>query len=124
MKHTKSMKIVTNLNIEQQELYLFAFGGNGDLQAEKRYTEIEKNLRRKIKKDVFNVNKSVDLWYTLVNYCNKLYIDWYGYEFTVADRYAAAAYGAAEWYADETHCNLDFILKLMISREQGVRHNG
>lgn len=123
MKHTKSMKIKTELTIEQRDLYLFAFGGNGDLQAEKMYTAIEKNLRRKLEKGTFKVYKSVVAWYPLVDYCNKLYIKWYGYGYTVADRYAAA-YGAAEWYADEAHIHTNLVLDVMQTKEKEMQHNG
>lgn len=85
MKHTKNM--IYKPTAESEELYIFA------VNESKLYPQIqaiEKSLIRKISKGIYETEKAVDAFYYAMNTASDLYKKYFGYAFTVTERYTAA----------------------------------
>lgn len=85
MKKTSSM--IYKPTAESEELYIFA---NNESAVYNQIGTIEKNLLKKIEKGVFEVEKAADAFYYAMNTASALYKKYYGYAFTVTERYTAA----------------------------------
>ena len=95
MKHTKNM--IYRPTTESEELYIFA---NNDSRVYRQIEEIEKSLMKKINKGIFEVEKAVDAFYYAMNTASDLYKKYYGYGFTVTERFTAATEMAKDFAYD------------------------
>ena len=86
MKRTKSM--VYNPTTESRELFLYATN-DGNLYRYMTTPTIE-NLKKKLKKGVYDVEKAIDAYYHIATEASKRYNKDFGYSFSVADRFTAA----------------------------------
>jgi hypothetical protein len=85
MKHTKSM--IYQPTAESEELYIFA---NNEIKLYPQIEAIENNLRKKINKGIYETEKAVDAFYYAMTAASDLYKKYFGYAFTVTERYTAA----------------------------------
>ena len=85
MKHTKSM--VINPTVESHELLLFTTNESSLYPSIKSYI---KNLANKYQKNIYSSDKAIDGFYTIATNASELYNRYYGYKFTVTERYNAA----------------------------------
>lgn len=102
MTRTKSM--IYKPTQEATELYLFATN-DGDLYRQSITPAIE-NLKRKVAKGIYDQNKSIDLFYHIATAASNKYQKYYGYSFSVGDRWTAAV-DMAEHYKEEIFYNED-----------------
>ena len=86
MKHTKSM--IYSPSIEADELKLYA-DNNGALYRNMITPTID-NLKRKIKRGIFDAAKAVDAFYYVTTEAARRYFTEFGGRFTVSDRWTAA----------------------------------
>ena len=85
MKRTKSMIY----NQTQESIELTHFAAN----TESIYPQIcatVRNLAKKFAKGVYDAEKAIDAFYYVACAASDLYKKWYGYGFSVADRFSAA----------------------------------
>ena len=85
MKRTKSMIY----NQTQESIELTHFAAN----TQSIYPQIQntvRNLAKKFDKGVYDAEKAVDAFYYIACAASDLYKKWYGYGFSVADRFSAA----------------------------------
>lgn len=85
MKRTKSMIY----NQTQESIELTHFAAN----TESIYPQIcatVRNLAKKFAKGVYDAEKAVDAFYYIACAASDLYKKWFGYGFSVADRFSAA----------------------------------
>ena len=85
MKRTKSMIY----NQTQESIELTHFAAN----TQSIYPQIcatVRNLAKKFTKGVYDAEKAVDAFYYIACAASDLYKKWYGYGFSVADRFSAA----------------------------------
>ena len=101
MKRTKSMTYKETT--ESRELLLFATN-DGDLYRQ-MITPIIDNLRKKAKKGIYDADKAVDAWYSVATAASKKYDKYYGYSFTVQERFTVAV-DMEERYKEEVYYNL------------------
>ena len=95
MKKTKSM--IYRPSEESRELALYA-ENTGELY--RRYiAPVIQCLHKKYIKGVFDIEKSIPLWYNIATEASKMYNREFGYSFSVTDRYTAAC-DLAEGYLD------------------------
>ena len=113
MKRTKSMILKTDFTIDDREIALYA-ANNGRRELQNQYNSICDNLAKKLKKGVFDVNKSIDLWYCLTNNAARFYNVDFGYMAPVSVRFAAAEILAIEWAADKTPFDFKEILQVLV----------
>ena len=85
MKRTKSM--VYRETEESRELFLYATN-TGEIYPQT--CNIIRNLAKKYAKGVYNADKAIDAFYPLATLASNIYLKWYGYSFTVQDRFTAA----------------------------------
>lgn len=85
MKRTKSM--IYNKTQESTELFYFTTN-TSDLYPQIQYTV--RNLAKKFAKGVYDAEKAVDAFYYIACAASDLYKKWFGYGFSVADRFSAA----------------------------------
>ena len=86
MKHTKNM--IYQETPASEELFVFAIN-DGQTYFQSILPAIE-NLKKKVKKSVYNSEKAVDLWYYVANFAGERYRKEYGGTFTVQQRYTVA----------------------------------
>ena len=96
MKHTKS--IVYQPSAEAHELFLYAIN-DGELYRNMICPVIE-NMKKKIKKGVYNAEKAQDAFYYVATQASKDYFRDFGYSFNVTNRYTVAV-EMVEYYQDE-----------------------
>ena len=85
MKRTKNM--IYNKTQESTELFFFT------TNTESIYPQIQytvRNLAKKFDKGVYDAEKAIDAFYYIACAASDLYKKWYGYGFSVADRFSAA----------------------------------
>lgn len=85
MKRTKSM--VYNKTQESTELFFFT------TNTQSIYPQIQntvRNLAKKYAKSAYDAEKAVDAFYYIACAASDLYKKWYGYGFSVTDRFSAA----------------------------------
>lgn len=87
MKKTASM--IIRETCESRELFLFAT--NTESIYRNAIVPTINNLVKKYRAGKFDAEKAVDAFYHVSNYASELYKAWYGYKFTVTERYTAAA---------------------------------
>lgn len=95
MKRTRSM--VYKNSVESHELVLCTVNEAGlypMIQA------VTKSLAKKAKKGVYDSEKAIDAWYPVVTEMSKRYHKYYGYAFTVQERFTAAV-DMEEYFRDE-----------------------
>lgn len=95
MKRTKSM--VYKTSEEARELMLCTVNEAG------LYPWIQaviKSLAKKAKKGVYDSEKAIDAWYPVATEMSKRYYKYFGYMFTVQERFTAAV-DIEEYYRDE-----------------------
>ena len=95
MKRTKNMYYTESH--EARELFLFAANAQ---EIYNRTVSIIENLRKKAQKGAYDPDKAVDAWYHLSNEASKLYFKWYGFGFTVTERFTAAV-ELEKYYRDD-----------------------
>lgn len=100
MKHTKNMKY--NETTESRELFLYATN-DGDLYRHMT-TPVVTNLKKKLAKGVYDVEKAVDAYYHIATEASNKYYKDFGYKFSVADRYTVAVDMEA-YYKEEVEYN-------------------
>lgn len=86
MKRTKTM--IYQASTESNELFLF-ITNDADLYRQTIQPAIN-NLKKKYKKGIYDINKAVDLWYYVATNGSNLYNKYYGYNFTVTERFTCA----------------------------------
>lgn len=86
MKKTKSM--VYNATQEARELFIFA---TNTRELHTQICAIVHNLARKYSKGIYDAEKAIAAFYPVATAASDLYNNWYGYKFSVGDRYTAAA---------------------------------
>ncbi len=96
MKRTSSMFYQSSP--EASELVLTAVN-DGDL-FEGRIKSIIGNLRRKVKKGIYDPDRAVDLYYRLACDASRVYFEQFGYRFTVTERFTAAV-ELEEYYREQ-----------------------
>lgn len=96
MKRTKSMTYKPSP--EATELFLFIT--NDSFLYHHRTQPIIENLKKKAKKDIYNSEKAVDLFYYLATAGSNKYFTNYGYKFSVTDRYTVAV-DLESYYKDD-----------------------
>ena len=101
MKHTKSMTY--NPTVESRELFLYATN-DGNLYRQ-MITPIIANLRKKAKKGVYDGEKAVDAYYPVATKASDKYGKYYGYTFSVQDRFTVAV-EMEEYYKEEVFFEL------------------
>lgn len=95
MKKTKSM--IYRPSEESRELALYA---ENTSELYRRYiVPVIQCLHKKYVKGIFDIEKSISLWYNIATEASKMYNREFGYSFNVTDRYTAA-YDLAEGYLD------------------------
>ena len=85
MKRTKSM--IYNQTQESTELFFFT------TNTQELYSQIQntvRNLAKKFDKGVYDPEKAIDAFYYIACAASDLYRKWFGYGFSVADRFSAA----------------------------------
>lgn len=85
MKRTKSM--IYQKTQESTELFFFT------TNTESIYPQIQNTVRslaKKFTKGVYDAEKAVDAFYYIACTASDLYKKWFGYGFSVADRFSAA----------------------------------
>lgn len=85
MKRTKSMIY----NQTQESIELTHFAAN----TQSIYPQIQntvRNLAKKYAKGVYDAEKAIDAFYYIACAASDLYKKWYGYGFSVSDRFSAA----------------------------------
>lgn len=85
MKRTKSM--IYNQTQESTELFFFT------ANTRELYPQIQNTVRslaKKFDKGVYDAEKAVDAFYYIACTASDLYKKWFGYGFSVADRFSAA----------------------------------
>lgn len=85
MKRTKSMIY----NQTQESIELTHFAAN----TQSIYPQIQntvRNLAKKFAKGVYDAEKAIDAFYYIACSASDLYKKWYGYGFSVSDRFSAA----------------------------------
>ena len=85
MKRTKSM--IYQKTQESTELFYFT------TNTESIYPQIQNTVRslaKKFDKGVYDAEKAVDAFYYIACAASDLYKKWFGYGFSVADRFSAA----------------------------------
>ena len=87
MKRTKSM--IIHETVESRELFLYAT--NTESIYKNAILPTINNLAKKYRAGKFNLDRAIDAFYRVSNYASELYNAWYGYKFTVAERFTAAA---------------------------------
>ena len=85
MKRTKSMIY----NQTQESIELTHFAANTELIYPQICATV-RNLAKKFAKGVYDAEKAVDAFYYIACAASDLYKKWYGYGFSVADRFTAA----------------------------------
>ena len=85
MKRTKSMIY----NKTQESIELTHFAANTELIYPQICATV-RNLAKKFAKGVYDAEKAVDAFYYIACNASDLYKKWYGYGFSVADRFSAA----------------------------------
>ena len=85
MKRTKSMVY----NQTQESIELTHFAANTELIYPQICATV-RNLAKKFAKGVYDAEKAVDAFYYIACAASDLYKKWYGYSFSVADRFSAA----------------------------------
>lgn len=85
MKRTKSM--FYNPTTASRELALFA---NNTAEIYGIIESVEKNLERKITKGIYNSDKAIDAFYVVAENASPIYFKYFGYKFTVNERFNAA----------------------------------
>jgi hypothetical protein len=86
MKRTKNM--VYNPTTESNELFLYATN-DGNIYR-RMVSPIIDNMKRKLKKGIYDKNKAVDAWYSVATEASNQYFKEFGYRFTVTERFTAA----------------------------------
>lgn len=97
MKRTKSM--IYKETEESRELFLYATN-NGNLYRS-TITPIIENMRKKVKKGIYDKEKAIDAYYHVATEASKMYEKDFGYRFNVTDRFTVAV-EMAERYEEET----------------------
>ena len=87
MKRTKSM--IIHDTDESRELFLYAT--NTERIYKNAIMPTINRLAKKYKTGKFDRERAVDAFYYISNYASELYKAWYGYKFTVTERFTAAA---------------------------------
>lgn len=87
MKRTKSM--IIHETVESRELFLYAT--NTEIIYKNAILPTINNLAKKYRAGKFNMDRAIDAFYSASNYASDLYKAWYGYKFTVTERFTAAA---------------------------------
>lgn len=87
MKRTKSM--IIHETVESRELFLYAT--NTESIYKNAIVPTIRNIAKKYRAGKFDAEKAIDAFYHVANYASELYHAWYGYKFTVTERYTAAA---------------------------------
>lgn len=105
MKRTKSMKYQETT--ESRELFLFATN-DGGLYRRMSKPVIE-NLRKKAAKGTYDSEKAVDAWYYVACEASKMYNKYYGYSFSVGDRFTVAVELERYYKEDEVFYELEVI---------------
>ena len=103
MKHTKNM--IYKPSEESRELFLYATNDSFLYNHQTKY--IIENLRKKAKKDIYESEKAIDLYYNLATNASDKYYKDFGYKFNVSDRYTVAVELEAYYKDDEVFYNLD-----------------
>ena len=85
MKHTKNM--IYQPTAESEELYIFA---NNENRIYPQIQSIETRLHKFIEKGIYDTEKAVDAFYYAMNSASDLYKKYFGYAFTVTERFTAA----------------------------------
>ena len=85
MKRTKNM--IVNPTVESHELTLFTVNENSLYPFIQCYV---RNLAKKQQKGIYDTNKAVDGYYTIVTNASEKYNRYFGYRFSVQERYNAA----------------------------------
>lgn len=86
MKKTKNMFI--NPTVESRELFLFTVNESKIYPMIQNYV---RSLAKKYNKNVYCTDKAIDGYFPIVTVASNLYNKYYGYKFTVNERYNAAA---------------------------------
>lgn len=79
--------MIYNQTAEAVELYMFS------VNEEPIYRQLQaaaENLNKKVKKGTYNSDKAIDLFYHIATNASNLYNRFFGYGFTVADRFTVA----------------------------------
>lgn len=100
MKHTKSM--VYKETAESRELFLYATN-DGDLYRQ-MVTPIIENLRKKMKKGIYDKVKAIDAFYHVATEASNHYFRDFGYKFNVQARFTAAC-DMVDYYEEEAFYN-------------------
>ena len=85
MKRTKSM--FYRETVESRELFLFTVNESAIYP---QLCAIVRNLNRKYSKGIYNPEKAIDAFYYAIESANMLYNKYFGYSFSVTDRFSAA----------------------------------
>lgn len=85
MKKTKNM--VYNATQEARELFCFA---TNTRELHTQICAIVHNLARKYSKGIYDAEKAAAAFYPVATAASNLYCKWFGYKFSVQDRYTAA----------------------------------
>ena len=85
MKQTKNM--IYKKSEESRELYLFC---DNTKEVYNYSLKVIEMLAKKYKKGAFEIDKAALAFYRVADFGSKLYNKYYGYTFTVTERYTAA----------------------------------
>jgi len=83
---------------ESTELFLYTTN-NGEIYRQ-IITAVINNLKKKVKKGIYDAEKAVDAWYNVATVGSNKYFKDYGYKFTVTDRYTVAV-ELAEYFEED-----------------------
>jgi hypothetical protein len=86
MKRTKNM--IYKETTESRELFLYATN-NGELYR-RSISPIIENMKKKVKKGVYDSEKAVDAFYNVATLASDFYNRDFGYKFSVSDRFTVA----------------------------------
>lgn len=95
MKRTKSM--IYKESAEAHELVLCTVN---EAELYPWIQAVIKSLAKKAKKGVYDSEKAIDAWYPVATEMSKRYHKYYGYTFTVQERFTAAV-DMEEYFRDE-----------------------
>ena len=87
MKRTKSM--IIHETVESRELFLYST--NTERIYKNAIVPTINSLTKKYRAGKFDKDCAIDAFYHVSNYASELYKAWYGYKFTVTERFTAAA---------------------------------
>ena len=96
---TRTRNMIYKDTAEAQELYIFA---DNEYRIYNMMQSVETSLQKKVDKGIYDADKAIDAFYSVMCEASRLYKKLFGYGFAVGDRFTAAADFAREFTEEAT----------------------